>query len=295
MFIKYIIPVLALAGLSAFFIPLESKSVANEVPLVSVPSGIHSLGIVEPLGEVSEIHAPQALLIEEVLVKRGEHVEPGTPLFRLRNTLLNEQLLSEKKHLEWLEEKLGELRTETSLAKESYDRVASYADGVVISRDEVKRRKDDYEKLKQSTQSFKKEIAYKSRSLDEIRAKASELTVVSRTSGQVVFEDIKVGEMSRTQGVPHFKIGSAERAIRIEVNEKDAWRIKTGQRAYLTVPGAEKEVVATYLFSELEMRAKSATNGIQNVPDSRVLPVVFRIDEAAPVFIGQQLEVRIEE
>lgn len=298
MLIKIIIPVLAILGLGSFLIPMGQGEITKtnltiEPVSITNPSSIKALGIIEPAGEIHSIHAPSPALIEEVFVTKGVFVNKNDALFRLKDIDLSEKLKSEERHIEWLVKEKGVYESEYRLAKESYDRVAPFEDGVVVSRDEVLRRKSALERAHQRLVSFKKEIEYKKGASEEIKRQIDHLTVRAGQSGQVTDLDVKAGEVARTIGVPHVRIASPDYVIRVEVSERDAWRVSPSQRAYMKVPGAEKEISAEHIYTELEMKPKTSTNGIQNVPDSRVLQVVYRIVEKAPVFIGQQVEVSI--
>lgn len=70
-----------------------------QIPLARPPSvnpyasGVASLGIVEPAGKNVSIVAPEAALVMEVFADVNDHVEAGTPLFKLDGRRLEADLI----------------------------------------------------------------------------------------------------------------------------------------------------------------------------------------------------------
>lgn len=306
MFVKFIIPILAALGIASFFIPFDQGSSlaqsADAAPAtaLSAPSSgeIHGLGVVEPEAEVFEIHSTQPGVIEEIYVSEGQSVVKDEPLFRVRDINIKEKIASERKYIEWLEQRSRAEWVDYQKADELYERVRKFDDGIVISRDEVLRRKHEKSRLSALLSASKKEIEYRNGLIKELEREAGQLLVTAPTDGQVLYSDLKPGQSARASGRPHLRIApEGQLAVRLQVNEKDAWRVSERCSALFSIPGHPDPVHGQYLFRELEMRPKSSTNGIHEVVDSRVLEVRYVLKQVSsaqlPLVFGQQISGRV--
>jgi multidrug efflux pump subunit AcrA (membrane-fusion protein) len=92
------LPILAVVGIVASAYTVAKQNAAMPapppmVPPVASPYGdrVSGSGIVEPSSELIELGAPVSGLIEEVLVKEGQRVEKGQPLFIIDRRALTAQ------------------------------------------------------------------------------------------------------------------------------------------------------------------------------------------------------------
>ena len=94
--------------------------------LGAVPRTVRGSGITRDDGRILTVAAPQAGIVEQVLVRAGERVEVDTPIVKLRARVLESQLESARKRLRLLEAEDERLTTtaETTLT-ESARRLAS--------------------------------------------------------------------------------------------------------------------------------------------------------------------------
>lgn len=298
MFVKIIIPILAALGVASFFIPLGGSAQTRQPPRapemqLTSESLIHGLGLVEPEGEIFEVHAPQVGVIEEVHVAEGMAIEEGQVLFKLRDTNLKEKIESEKSYIKWLEQKNRAEWVDYRKADELYERVRRFDDGVVVSRDEVLRRKHERSRQEALVSASRKEIDYRMGLIKELEREADHLLVKSPVKGLVVSADLKPLQSARTVGKPHLRIAPEGRmVVRLQVSEKDAWRVSDRCIASFSIPGHQEPVTGRYHSRELEMKPRSSTNGIHEVVDSRVLEVKFVLDNEnrkLPLVYGQQI------
>lgn len=306
MFVKFIIPILAALGIASFFIPFDAatgrtqgdQTVSEVTPSISASPEIHGLGIVEPEGELFEIHSTKTGVVDEVHVLEGQYVKKSEPLFRVRDSSTREKIGSERTYIEWLKQRSKAEWVDYQKASELYERVRRFDDGVVVSRDEVLRRKHEKERLAALVSASRKEIEYRNGLIAELEREIDQLLVLSPTDGRVVHTDLKPGQAARVSGRAHLRIAPEGRTVvRLQVSEKDAWRISDRCSALFSIPGHPNPVSGQYLSRELEMKPKSSTNGIHEVVDSRVLEVRYALTEdpsarLALVF-GQQVSGRL--
>jgi len=88
--------------------------------------------------------------------------------------------------------------------------------------------------------------------------------------------------------------GGHELHVRADVDEEDAWRVKSGAPANARVRGSsEKKYALEFVRFEPYVIAKqSLTGAATERVDTRVLQVIYRFrDRSVPVFDGQQMDV----
>ena len=85
--------------------------------------------------------------------------------------------------------------------------------------------------------------------------------------------------------------------VRVDVDENDAWRLKTDRPAVAFVRG-NRDLSTPLTFVRVEPEVipkKSLTGDSAERVDTRVLQVIYRFDpKVLPVFVGQQMDVFIE-
>jgi hypothetical protein len=85
--------------------------------------------------------------------------------------------------------------------------------------------------------------------------------------------------------------------IRVDVDENEAWRVRSDASAVATVRGnANLKTALTFVrFEPFVLPKKSLTGDSTERVDTRVLQVIYRVeDDQLPLFVGQQMDVFIE-
>ncbi|MFO0961711.1 MAG: biotin/lipoyl-binding protein [Phycisphaerales bacterium] len=113
-----VLPTLAVAGIVAAALVVAKQATPPRVPPPTVPPApspfsdrVSGSGVVEPSSELIELGAPVSGLVEEVMVKEGQRVRKGDPLFIIDRRAMNAQLNSAKAKLKAAEAKLGQARS----------------------------------------------------------------------------------------------------------------------------------------------------------------------------------------
>lgn len=126
------------------------------------------------------------------------------------------------------------------------------------------------------------------------------LTVCSPMDGQVLQVKTRVGEFASQAGSkdPLLLLGNIdELAVRVDVDENDAWRVLPGTRAKAFVRGnGQFQTDLQYVRTEPYIVPKrSLTGDATERVDTRVLQVIYKFDvKQLPVYVGQQMDVFIE-
>jgi multidrug efflux pump subunit AcrA (membrane-fusion protein) len=102
-----LLPVLAVIGIFAAIFTVRKQNQPLPAPPPTVPpmaspygDRVSGSGIVEPSSELIELGAPVSGLVEEVMVKEGQHVTKGDPLFVIDRRALASQLGNANARLE---------------------------------------------------------------------------------------------------------------------------------------------------------------------------------------------------
>ena len=137
----------------------------------------------------------------------------------------------------------------------------------------------------------------------QLAAAATELdklTVRAPVDGQVLQLKVHLGEYAPT-GVlakPLIMFGNVDVLhLRVDVDENDAWRIKSGAAAMASLRGS-KDISTPLKFVGFEpyvVPKVSLTGDSSERVDTRVLQVIYSFDRGErPIFVGQQMDVFID-
>lgn len=115
---KYVaLPILAVLGIIAAAVTVMKQNRPPVVPPPTVPpvaspygDRVSGSGIVEPSSELIELGAPVSGIVEEVLVREGQRVSKGDPLFVIDRRSLNSQLLGANARLEAAKARLSQAK-----------------------------------------------------------------------------------------------------------------------------------------------------------------------------------------
>jgi HlyD family secretion protein len=135
--------------------------------------------------------------------------------------------------------------------------------------------------------------------VERVKADLDRLTVTAPIRGVILQVKIRPGEFAAAGPLeqPLLLMGAAGPLhVRVDVDEKDAWRVSPAARAYASVRGnAKLRVPLTFVRMEPYVVPKrNLTGETTERTDTRVLQLIYRLPENAPVKAGQQMDVYIE-
>jgi len=135
--------------------------------------------------------------------------------------------------------------------------------------------------------------------VDRVKADLDRLTVTAPIRGVILQVKIRPGEFAAAGPLeqPLLLMGSeGPLHVRVDVDEKDAWRVSPAARAYASVRGnAKLRLPLTYVRMEPYVVPKrNLTGDTLERTDTRVLQVIYRLPAGAAVKAGQQMDVFIE-
>jgi RND family efflux transporter MFP subunit len=296
MFRKFIIPLLALAGvIFAVFTVIRGGKTRPPVPPVSdAPRSpyqrfVAGSGIVESSTENISIGTPIAGIVSEIFVQIGRNVKTGDPLFTIDDRALRAELATRRAAVQV---------AEAQLADASYD--LTLAGGLVAKGVSTV---DDREKKRFVVQKAGAQLAQARAELQSTATDLERLTVRAPMDGQVLQLKVHPGEFAPIAAgsagqPPLILLGSVTPLhVRVDVDENEAWRVPAGAAATGYLRG-HQEIRTPLRFVRFEpyfVPKKSLTGDSTERVDTRVLQVIFRFERGdLPVFVGQQMDVFID-
>jgi RND family efflux transporter MFP subunit len=289
----YILPVASLFGIIFVIRTVISGSVPPPVaPPVVEParppytSFVAGSGIIESISENIAIASPLAGVIKAVYVKAGDTVETGKPLFSLddRDTLAELQV--RQAQVEVARAQLADAETQLSLYK-------SVTDPRAIMRGELLKRESVLSIAKANVAGAESQMKATQTTLER-------MTIRSPLNGTVLQSKARVGEFAPAQVMasPLMIIGTTSPlAVRVDVDENDAWRVEAGKPAQGTLRG-NTQVTFPLTFVRFEpyvVPKRSLTGESTERVDTRVLQVIYSFEKKdLPIFVGQLVDVFIE-
>lgn len=285
-----IVPLISLALLCVAGYHVAHNSSAK--PPLSAPAApsrntwsaaIAGSGLVEPCTENISVGTHVAGVVQEVLVKVGQPVKKGTPLFRVDERQLRADLAvreavlaSARAQLEKLEQQpraeelpgsAAGVREAQARYEEEQDRFrrseqlvsrklvseedfASRRQALAVAREQLAKARADDELLKAGTWEPDKLVSRAAviqaqAQLEQTRTDLARLTVTAPVDGQVLQVDVRPGEfVAQTTTADLIVIGNIDPLhVRVDIDESDIPRFREGQPARAFVRGDTERLI----------------------------------------------------
>lgn len=270
-------------------------------PVAMYPQSVAAIGLIEASTENIAIGAPLAGVVEKVLVKAGDDVKAGQPLFvqdtrQLRATLgvRKAALVTAHAHVQTAETSLAD-------AQDQLDRSQRLGKERVISTDEFMRKKFAVATAEAKLAESHAEVTSAEAQIVETETDIERSTVCAPLDGQVLQVKVRPGEfaVAGAMAEPLVTLGGARPLhVRVDVDEQEGWRVQSGAAATACVRGNTtlKTPLKFVRFEPLVIPKKSLTGDSTERVDTRVLQVIYAIaDDNLPLYVGQQMDVFIED
>jgi len=297
---------LALCGVGAvlFLVKGQGTQPANPGPVSPPPRSpyartVASTGLIEASRENVKVAAPREGLVTRVLVKVGDAVKAGDPLFQLDDREV-------RARIRLLEAQVASLRAQSGVDEAQ---IADLADQVrrfaqlgrdrVATEDEVKRREFSLATARARAAATAAAIAVAEEAVRQGGTDLGLLTVRSPRDGRLLQVNLREGEFAALKSAePLMLLGDVDRfQVRAEVDEQDAVLMRPDQPAVASLKG-HSDLRVPLQFVRIEpyvVPKRSLTGDSLERVDTRVLQVVYAFDRPGfPVYVGQQVDVFIQ-
>lgn len=245
-------------------------------------SVVAALGIVEPSSEVVAVAAELPGVVREVLVKPGDEVTRGQPLFRLDSRAIDAQLAAARASLQLA-------RVEANDADARAQLFAAIGDSRAASADEKDRARFAAERARAL-------VAVRAAEMRQLETERARLEVRAPLAGEVLRINIRVGEYAPAgqSAEPLIALGDTTPLhVRVQIDEEDAARIREGAAAEGALRGdGGKRATLRFVRFEPQAVPKRNLNGGAERVDTRVIEAIYAFEaQALPAFVGQQMDV----
>ena len=293
MFRKYILPLLAVAGLGVG-IYAARRGARTEPPTPPVSDApqppyrifVAGSGIVEASTENIAIGTPVAGIVSKIDVQLGGQVKSNDPLFTIDDRAQRALVATRQAVVQVAEAQLADAQYELKLSE-------TLAAQNITSI-------EDRDRNRFTVQKSEAQLAQARADLSAAVTDLERLTVRAPLDGQVLQLKVHLGEFAPA-GVleqPLILLGSVSPLnLRVDVDENDAWRVRAGANATGYLRG-NKDIHTSLRFVRFEpyvVPKKSLTGASTERVDTRVLQVIYSFDRGnLPIFVGQQMDVFID-
>ena len=289
---KTLLPFLALAGLTVgIYVAMSgSKTVTpaapvSEAPHSPYPEFVAGAAIVEASTENISIGTNFPGIVSQLYVAVGSQVKAGDPLF-----LIDDRAAAAELALRQAAVKVAEAQL-----KDAADNLEFYEK---IDKDSVTA--EDVTKRRNTRLIAEAQLELARAQLKVASTEMERLTVRAPVGGQVLQLKVHPGEFAPTGvlATPLILLGATEPVhVRVDVDENDAWRIKSGAAATGFLRGNKnlKTAMRFVRFEPYVVPKKSLTGDSTERVDTRVLQVIYSFDRGSlPIYVGQQMDVFID-
>ena len=307
MITKYIIPAIALCGIifAVVFVRAGNKPIPASQP-VALPAQapyeayIAGAGIVEASTENIAVGAVVPGIVTDILVKIGDHVSKGTPLFKIDDRDMQALLIVRQAALEGARAKLGVEQASLADVQNQLEMYKNVADARAITKEELDRRQFAVNTQQARVLSSQAEVKSAEAQVQQTQTDLDRLIVRAPVDADVLQIKVRRGEFAPTGvlATPLMLLGDVKTLhVRVDIDENDAWRLKTGSKARASLRG-NRDLATDLKFVRTEpyvVPKRSLTGESTERVDTRVLQVLYSFPaDTLPVYVGQQMDVFIE-
>lgn len=274
---------------------------APAAPPTTAPyaSNIAGTGMIEAGTRNIAISTSVGGVVSEVLVKVGDHVRAGEPLFRIDGRDLEAQLAVRKALAAATHAQIAEAQAALDQARDPLRRAEGLPAGNAISMQDLASRRLTVQLDEAKLATARANAGTADAQVAETTTAIDRLTVRAPLDGDVLQLNLRPGEYAQTGALatPLLLLGDAANLhVRIDLDENDAWRFRPGMpaKAFLRGNGAigfdlAFAYVEPYVVPKVELSGASAER-----VDTRVLQVVYSVRKGdLPIYVGQQVDVYI--
>lgn len=304
---KYILPIIAVGALTFGIVSMVKSQPKLEVTAPPSPPPVspyaHTVaadGLVESSSENISIGTPIADVVTEVPVVVGQRVKAGDTLFKLDVRQLEADLAVRKAELEVAQTQVKVDTASYDDMKQQLDFADSLSDKRAISSQELAKREHGADVAQARVEESRAQVTAATAEVESVQTQIERSIIRAPIDGEVLQCKVHVGEFAPA-GVtetPLILLGSLKPLnIRVDVDENEAWRVRSSANAVATVRGnADLKTPLTFVrFEPFVLPKKSLTGDNTERVDTRVLQVIYRVEaDKLPLFVGQQMDVFID-
>jgi len=272
----------------------------SAAPASDFSKTVAAVGLIEANSENIAIGTPLSGVATEIFVKVGSTVNAGDRLFVLDTRQLQADLAVARRNVEVAKGRARVAEGSLQDLQKKLDFAEGLTDKRAISEEETTHRRLAVETAKAQLGEAEAEAAQAQAQVRSVETEIERSTVRAPIDGEVLQVKLHVGEYApaAVTATPLVLLGGSRPLnVRVDVDENEAWRVKSGAAAMAHVRGDPRLQTPLHFvrFEPLVVPKKSLTGDSTERVDTRVLQVIYRIDrQDLPLFVGQQMDVFID-
>jgi HlyD family secretion protein len=306
LFLRAGLPVLAVVGAAASVLVASKGNqlasageVAGHPPAAPYDSYIAGAGLVEAMGRNIEISTPVGGIVDKVFVRVGDQVTAKDPLFQIEGRDKQAELKTREASIPLYEAKIREVEASLADYRVQLRTAETLADKRALSTEEFAKRRANVAIYESKLAQAKADLGNALAQVEESKIDIERRIVRSPIDGQVLQLNVLPGAYAAASvnSTALAMVGNVDRlAIRIDIDENDAWRFERGRPARASIRGnSDLKVDLKFEYVEPYIRPKTSLTGSSTERvDTRVLQIVYSFPtEEIPIYVGQQMDVFI--
>lgn len=281
---------------------LAEKPAHAEGALADAPR-VAGSGVVEPSSELVSIGTSLSGLVTDVLVRPGDYVTRGQPLFTVDDRAQRARLEENRAAIAQAEAAIAEATSTSETAGRQLALYRQVEDAAAVSRAEVIRAEGDAAAARSRLSVARAQLTAARAAAGSAQTDLGRLTVRAPIGGEILAVNIRPGEFVQAGGAQggnaqaYIEMGETRPLyVRVDIDEDEAIRLETGAAANVNPRGAaDQKVQAKFVRVEpLVVPKRSLTNSASERVDVRVVQVLYELPPTDGLFrVGQQIDAFI--
>lgn len=209
-----------------------------------ITGSVSADGVLVPREEVAIIPEVSGFRVARVLVDEGEYVKAGQPLVEIDHALINSQLEQQRALA-------AQAAVQAEQAEAQAKRVKDLDGQGVLSQEQLDQRRFQARAARATANA-------QAAAARDTETRAKKLTVVAPVSGLILERNVRPGDLAAAAGTPWFRMAQGgEIELKADLSEQDLGRVKSGQRANVTLTnGATAEGYIRVVSPQLSSQTK---------------------------------------
>ena len=295
--------IVAIVAAAAVFAMQPRRKATNPPappPVSEFQHTVAAVGLIESSSENIRVGSHLSGIVDEVLVRAGEDVAEGAPLFRLETRHLRASLADASAALDVARTGVGVAEATVGDTKQQLDLVLAVRDKRAVSEDDVQRRHYAVATAEARLAQARATVKAAEAERDRVQVEIDRSTVRAPIAGTILKVDVRPGEFASAGALadPLIILGNIKPLyVRVDVDEHEAARVRPQAAATAALRG-DASIRSPLRFVRIEplvVPKRSLTGDSAERVDTRVLQVLYEIQRSDPrFFVGQQMDVFIE-
>lgn len=311
---RHVLPIVALAGfLIAIYVMLAgqpdrslddpAEKPAHAIGALAGAPRVAGTGVVEPSSELVSIGTSLSGLVSDVLVRPGDYVTKGQPMFTVDDRAQRARLEENRAAIAQAEAAIAEATSASETASRQLALYRQVEDAAAVSRAEVIRAEGDAAAARSQLSVARAQLTAARAAAGSAQTDLGRLMVRAPISGEILRVNIRPGEFVQAGGAQggnaeaYIEMGETRPLyVRVDIDEDEATRLETGAAAIVNPRGAaDRKVQAKFVRVEpLVVPKRSLTNSASERVDVRVVQVLYELPPTDGIFrVGQQIDAFI--